>query len=195
MLDRLIILKIPPKQYSYVCQQALILHKVKLNWDFITNFFNVNEDCEKLTLKLMQSIDQAKRIKLANFSSKTPCLTPAILQSCLRIHNLFKQMQSRLITKTAYKTYQKYVTKIVRELKKQYYSEICSKNAHNSKIIWKHLSHLLSRKAFTSAPKDLDCNTVNKFFSNLGPSTVVNLPSPKSTIINILNRTDVLFYD
>ena len=46
-----------PKQYSYIYQKALIQHIVKLNWDFITDFSNVNEDWEKLVLKLMQSID------------------------------------------------------------------------------------------------------------------------------------------
>ena len=121
----------------------------------------------------MQSVDQAKRIKLTNSSSKTPWMTPAISQSCLHKHNLFKQMQNGLITKTAYKTYRNYLTKILRERIKQNYSELCTKNARNSKIIWEHLND------FKNASQDLDCNIVNTFFANLDHSTVVNLPSPK----------------
>ena len=41
------------------------------------------------------------------------------------------------------------------------------------------MNDLLGRRAFTNAPKDLSCNVVNKFFTNLNPSTIDNLPFPK----------------
>ena len=106
-------------------------------------------------------------------------MTPAISQSCLHKHNLFKQMQSGLITTAVYRTHRNYLSKIIREHKKQYYTEICTKNARTSKIIWEHLNDILGHKVLTNAPKDLDCDVINNFFANLGPSTVVNLSSPK----------------
>ena len=151
----------------------------KHNWDFITDSSDVNDDCEKLMYKLMESVDQAKRIKISNNSYKTPWMTSAILQSCLHKHNLFKQFQSGLIAKTEYTMYRNRLTNLIRERKKQYYIEICKKNKKNSKIIWEHLNDLLGRQTLSNTPTQLDCNIVNNFFANLGPSTVANLPPPK----------------
>ena len=101
-----------PKQYTYICQNALIEHMAKHNWDFITDSSDVNDDCEKLMHKLMESVDQAKCTKISNNSYKTPWMTSAILQSCLHKHNLFKQFQSGLIAKTEYTMYRNRLTNL-----------------------------------------------------------------------------------
>jgi hypothetical protein len=106
-------------------------------------------------------------------------MTSAILQSCVHKHNLYKQFLNGIISKSEYTIYRNHLTNVIRERKKQYYTEICNKNGKNTKVIWEHLNDLLGRHVLHNTPKHLDCNAVNKFFANLGPSTVANLPAPK----------------
>lgn len=58
--------------------------------------------------------------------------------------------------------------------------DICTQNVKNTKVVWEHLNQLIGRKAKeNNLPSTLNSNEINKFFTNLGSSTVENLAPPK----------------
>ena len=52
------------KSYRSICQQTLPSYIKQQSWDFISNTFDVNKDCEQFTLVIMNAIEKSKRTTL-----------------------------------------------------------------------------------------------------------------------------------
>ena len=155
-------------------------HVTNHKWDFITNTLDLHKDCTRLESSLMNSVNYAKR-ECKSYIYTYSWMSSAIFTSCKQKNTLYKKMRKGLVSEKEYKTYRNQLTNLIRVRKKQFYSDICSRHKNDIKIIWDHLNHLLGRNSKTTntIPKNIDSNSINNFFLNLGPSTISNLALSK----------------
>ncbi len=173
------------KEKEYMHKQvdmfAFTKDVANLSWDFITDTSLVDSDCEKFILLLMNSLSKSTYTITSKIRFKMPWMTIGLHCSSLRKHELFKKAQCGEIPLSIYKNYRNKFTQCVRARKKQYYYDLCEQNKHNSRKIWQHVNSLLGQN-HQSSENLVNChdlNVINKFFSNLGPTTVADLPTSR----------------
>ena len=158
-----------------------------LSWDFITDASSVDSDCEHLTSLLSSCLLKNTNASLITFNPKSPWMTPGLYQSCIHKHKLYKQAIKGEIPMHNYNAYRNRLTHSIRLRKAQFYEELSQRNKTNAKSLWQHIKSLLGHcQPSISTASFVDSNVINDFFSNLGPSTVANLPSTNTSYTDFI---------
>ena len=122
----------------------------------------------------LQISHKSNKLKL-----KKPRMTAGLLKSFQTRLSLYKEYMASKISKHVYTDYRNKLTKLIKIEKQNFYKNYFTKNYKNITKIWEFLKSNLERNEINKQ-LNIDVDTLNNFFANLDPFTIINLKEPES---------------
>ena len=124
-----------------------------INWDF--SHQDVNDLFDNCHSKIQTCIDvncPEKTVRVYDKQSiKEPWLTKGIIRSNKRQLLLYKKHLSHQCSHDQYKLYQSTLMRIKCRAKRDYYITLCDKYCSNTKMLWKILNEVISKRVDRSS--------------------------------------------
>ena len=164
--------------------------------NFINNFEDVNDQFNDFYYKLEGCVERhapLKKLKPKEIKLKQKPWISTELKKMIKLKNKYFQRKKRQPNNVSLnRLYNLFRNKVNRELKKSkknYYSQYFKENSNNTKKVWEGIKSIINTKNPNSTainqlkvknkiidnPKDI-AETINTFFTNIGPNTEINIP-------------------
>ena len=166
---------------------------------------NVNNAYNKFIETFNSILDKYTPFKKKNKSktkSKLPWITKDLIKMINKKNRLYKQYMTKRtsLNKTKYKTLNNKVNKLLRNAKKNYFSDQLEKEKKNIKNTWKILNNVLNKDHKKPCNTEFNLNGqiinnpketpdhLNDFFINIGPNQVSQIPDTNTHFSTYLSN-------
>ena len=127
---------------------------IPIDWSFITDYTNINDDFNKFLDCFMNKYYLlSKPYRSHNVKIKQPWMTNALCTSCAVTHRTYKTMLNGKYSPDSYKMYCNKLTTIIRTAKAAYFNNYINNHRLNARAIWNMINTYIYHSNHTSSNK------------------------------------------
>ena len=184
------------KLFKFLASQSNwteLLNKPKCN-DAFDAFYTIIKSCYYQAFPL---INLKKK-----YAKQAPWITSGLRASIIYKNKLYRKSLKHptAFNQSEYSKYRNYLTKLLRCQERNYYENLINQNKHNLSKTWSVISTVINnKKSITKCSKFTHnnryithdneiANHFNKYFVNIGPNLVKNIPNSSSTFKEFPNH-------
>jgi hypothetical protein len=165
------------KTFSKIRFNKVKIDIENVDWSFITNDSNVNNDCDELIMIIRKTVQKHTSFCKVKNKLHQPWITNGLIKSSNIKQNMYKLYLAGTISWDEYKNYRNKFTSLMRLQKQKYYNDLIVKHHKNSKAMWQIINSNLNRgtKHDLKQLVHLSADELNNFFSTLGSNAVKDI--------------------